>query len=846
MGNETSSPGEEPFEDHDSFNRRLPGNGGANGNGANHHGDSQYQNGQQHGASSSEVPVGSTTSHSSHGASSSTDGKHHNRDQQQQQNRHGQQLRGGAKKIVEQAKLVQRKIKESRALKQRQAMQQQQQQQQHQQQQQYNNSADLQNKWYQQQGQQAQYSHQQQQHAQQMQYRNNGGNSQNYEQNHPYISQPHAASNNIHMSPPPHPLAQNSNYRMGSHHSPLPHPQHQQQQQQHPTMNFMYTQQSTTPGQKPHPSMSPRGKVGNTMKQLGAKMGNMNLKGKGIQQKTNSHKHSRSSMKSDEARWEVAWEEDADDEEEDYDVDVVNTLGPSSSVLSSATGRTDGATANNNAVISGGMTNHFIMRPALDGAHSSSISPLNNNTGAAASLPSSSQLQSRPTSSSSQARTQLFGEYQYRNIQVPHKLDPAEKLLNDRCDKVLQGGENGIRWDMDQSIGVVGNEGTHNDNADSAGGAVPDSGYEKPNLMNFLPLLRVLGKGSFGKVVLVQKRTGLEKGGLFAMKMLKKTHLLKRGQIERTRTERKVLSVVDHPFIMKLHFAFQTDEKLFLVLDYCAGGELFFHLSRYRRFPEKFTRLYAAELLLALGYLHSKGIIYRDLKPENVLLDSDGHVKLGDFGLAKANIKHPCKGAQSMCGTPEYMSPEVLLGLGHGFCVDYWGLGMLTYEMMTGLPPWYTTDREKLYQRLRSAPLVIPSFFSPQVSDCIAGLLQRNPRQRLGVRGKRSVMAHDFFRGLDFREVIARRVQPPIRPCEGWNSKNDTDNKGSGGLSDQDSNDPVGRSNLDEATKNFDTTFTSMAVGCDSEDFANGSDSEVEGEELNDSTFVGFTFDEDE
>jgi serum/glucocorticoid-regulated kinase 2 len=209
------------------------------------------------------------------------------------------------------------------------------------------------------------------------------------------------------------------------------------------------------------------------------------------------------------------------------------------------------------------------------------------------------------------------------------------------------------------------------------------------------------------QVVLVQKRQGKERGQLFAMKILKKTHLVKRRQIERTRTERKVLSVVNHPFIMKLHYAFQTPEKLYLVLDYCPGGELFFHLSRFRRFPERVARFYAAELLLAMGHLHKRGIIYRDLKPENVLLDAEGHVKLGDFGLAKAGISHPYEGATSMCGTPEYMAPEVLGQLGHGFCVDYWGLGMIVYEMMTGLPPWYTTDRSQLFRRLKSAPLEI-------------------------------------------------------------------------------------------------------------------------------------------
>jgi tRNA A-37 threonylcarbamoyl transferase component Bud32 len=156
-------------------------------------------------------------------------------------------------------------------------------------------------------------------------------------------------------------------------------------------------------------------------------------------------------------------------------------------------------------------------------------------------------------------------------------------------------------------------------------------------------------------VVLVQKRVGKERGQLFAMKILRKTHLVKRRQIERTRTERKVLSSVNHPFIMKLHYAFQTQDKLYLVLDYCPGGELFFHLSRCRRFPERVARFYAAELLLAIGHLHKRGIIYRDLKPENVLLDAEGHVKLGDFGLAKAGITDPFEGATSICGTPEYL-----------------------------------------------------------------------------------------------------------------------------------------------------------------------------------------------
>jgi len=240
---------------------------------------------------------------------------------------------------------------------------------------------------------------------------------------------------------------------------------------------------------------------------------------------------------------------------------------------------------------------------------------------------------------------------------------------------------------------------------------VSQRGEGKLSVKHF-SLLRVLGKGSFGKVVLVRKKLGVTVGGVYAMKVLRKSHLLRRRQIERTKTERRVLGRLDHVFIMKLHYAFQSQEKLYLVLDYCPGGELFFHLSRYRRFPERVARFYAAELTTAIGHLHSVGIIYRDLKPENVLLDADGHVKLGDFGLAKDGISSATKGATSMCGTPEYMAPEVLCQKGHGFTVDWWGLGMLTYEMFTGLPPWYTTDKTKLFKRLKSAQLVIPNFVS--------------------------------------------------------------------------------------------------------------------------------------
>jgi serum/glucocorticoid-regulated kinase 2 len=534
------------------------------------------------------------------------------------------------------------------------------------------------------------------------------------------------------------------------------------------------------------------------------------------------------SSRSDEDMWDRAWTEDTESDDDDDDEHAVDDNDQQDSDLDASGIAVLGTASHSNQPVSQTPW-HQTARPVMDGAHSSSM-PMSGNNMPYKENSGFRNMTGQPTSA--------VGPNHKVMVNVPGEerdtFDEEKRILSEKCTSELQLGKDGNEWDKD---------------SDSNPGQVM---YEKPNIMMFLPLLRVLGKGSFGKVVLVQKRCGKEKDGLFAMKILKKSHLLKRNQIARTRTERKVLSIVDHPFIMKLHFAFQTDDRLFLVLDYCAGGELFFHLSRHRRFPETWTRFYAAELLLALAHLHSKGIIYRDLKPENVLLDAEGHVKLGDFGLAKAGITHPYKGATSMCGTPEYMAPEILQGLGHGFCADYWGLGMLTYEMMTGLPPWYTTDRNLLYQRLRSAPLQIPSSFSPQVSSCIIALLQRDPRRRLGVRGPRSAMAHDFFRGIDFRSVIYRKVQPPIRPCEGWKSSH-RENTTKKRVSEEPnvSSDYSGESSqspdLDAATANFDSQFTRLAVDSvelESED-AYSDDEDVE-EELNERTFIGFTFDEDD
>uniref|UniRef100_M4BAS1 Protein kinase domain-containing protein n=1 Tax=Hyaloperonospora arabidopsidis (strain Emoy2) TaxID=559515 RepID=M4BAS1_HYAAE len=276
-------------------------------------------------------------------------------------------------------------------------------------------------------------------------------------------------------------------------------------------------------------------------------------------------------------------------------------------------------------------------------------------------------------------------------------------------------------------------------------------------------VLRMIGKGSFGKVLLVRKKHTSE---LFAVKILRKQAIVKKQQVEHTRTERRVLASISHPFVVCLHYAFQTRDKLYFVLDYCPGGDLFFHLSRCGCFPEAMAKFYAAEIVLALIHLHEQGIVYRDLKPENIMLDVDGHVKLADFGLAKEGIINELSGTYTMCGTPEYLPPEILNRVGHGTAVDWWNLGMVLYEMLTGRPPWYTQDRQELFHRLRGAELQFPQGLTMKAMNLIEGLLTRDPAKRLGAIDVREITYHPFFADIDWSLLYNRQVQPLYCPCQ--------------------------------------------------------------------------------
>ena len=258
--------------------------------------------------------------------------------------------------------------------------------------------------------------------------------------------------------------------------------------------------------------------------------------------------------------------------------------------------------------------------------------------------------------------------------------------------------------------------------------------------------------------------------------------------------------------------AFQSKDKLYFVLDYCAGGELFFHLGKLGKFPEHRARFYAAEIILAISYVHSLEIVYRDLKPENVLLDAQGHIRLTDFGLSKEGISNSSSGAKSFCGTPEYIAPEILNRQGHGRAVDWWSLGALLYEMITGLPPFYCQDRERLFEKIRKSELHYPPSVLMPAKEVLIGLLTKDPVRRLGSgpTDAEEIKAKAFFAELDFDKLTRGEIPPPWKPNI------------SGSLD----------------TSQFDKEFTKMAVfSPQSMQRAHGF-----GATPDDNTFAGFTY----
>jgi len=279
-------------------------------------------------------------------------------------------------------------------------------------------------------------------------------------------------------------------------------------------------------------------------------------------------------------------------------------------------------------------------------------------------------------------------------------------------------------------------------------------------------VVKRLGKGSFSNVFLVRKKDTKQ---MLAMKVLDKSELKRRNQVEHTNTEKNILSQYSHPFIVKLYYSFQNHEKLYMCLEYLHGGEMFQHLKEAKRFPEALSRFFVAEVILALEFLHSKDIIYRDIKPENILVGADGHLKLTDFGLSKEGItsaggKATGTKTRTFCGTPDYLAPEIIKGISHGKAVDWWGIGVLLFEMLTGHPPFTGSNHKELYQHIVSDEVIFPEHVQQPARSLIRGLLCKEPENRLGSKTAAEIKNHEFFSGLDWEMVYEKKIDPPFKP----------------------------------------------------------------------------------
>ncbi|KAI9247357.1 kinase-like domain-containing protein [Sporodiniella umbellata] len=270
---------------------------------------------------------------------------------------------------------------------------------------------------------------------------------------------------------------------------------------------------------------------------------------------------------------------------------------------------------------------------------------------------------------------------------------------------------------------------------------------------------RTLGTGSFGRVLLIQSKVNHR---FYALKVLKKKEIVKLKQVEHTNNERSILAELQHPFIVNLWGSFQDNANLYMVMDFVPGGELFSLLRKSKKFSPEIARFYAGEVLLGLAYLHSKEIIYRDLKPENILLDAHGHIKITDFGFAK-NVPDI---TWTLCGTPDYLAPEIIQTKGYGKAADFWAFGILIYEMLAGCPPYYDDNQFKLYEKILTVPPSYPSHMDSAAKDLLSHLLTTDLSRRYGnlKRGYKDIMEHKWFEPLDFKRLVQRKIKPPHIP----------------------------------------------------------------------------------
>ncbi|XP_047992114.1 atypical protein kinase C isoform X6 [Leguminivora glycinivorella] len=299
-----------------------------------------------------------------------------------------------------------------------------------------------------------------------------------------------------------------------------------------------------------------------------------------------------------------------------------------------------------------------------------------------------------------------------------------------------------------------------------------EPGSQRQYSLDDFELIRVIGRGSYAKVLMVElKRTKR----VYAMKVIKKALVTDDEDIDWVQTEKHVFETAsNHPFLVGLHSCFQTPSRLFFVIEFVRGGDLMFHMQRQRRLPEEHARFYAAEISLALHFLHERGVIYRDLKLDNVLLDHEGHIKLTDYGMCKEGVR-PGDTTSTFCGTPNYIAPEILRGEEYGFSVDWWALGVLTYEMLAGRSPFDIAQaadnpdqntEDYLFQVILEKTIRIPRSLSVKAASVLKGFLNKSPSERLGCgeSGFMDIVQHPFFKSIEWEMLEQKQVVPPFKP----------------------------------------------------------------------------------
>jgi len=294
------------------------------------------------------------------------------------------------------------------------------------------------------------------------------------------------------------------------------------------------------------------------------------------------------------------------------------------------------------------------------------------------------------------------------------------------------------------------------------------SGERDERIVSFYDYFGTVGRGNFGKVALVRQKiknrtTGQTKENTFAVKICSKEK--SSAHLQMARIEAKILTnLPPHPFVVALHRCVEDEKNIHLAMEYCPGGDLFTHLRSLGTLPERVARQIIAELVLAVAHLHEYGIIHRDVKPENVLLDSCGHARLTDFGLSKFNVTAPDHGAYSMCGSPGYIAPEVLSGRGYGFSVDWWQLGMTLLETTTGNLPWNGNSMTDIAKAFNTKRLVIPNYLSGDAADFLTSILNVYPNLRLGCMGVQELKDHAFFERINWKKLYRKGMEPTFNP----------------------------------------------------------------------------------